>query len=250
VSLRAEHLDRHIELETATNFRDLGGYLGAGGRPVRWRTIFRADGITRLSDADIDVIGALGIQTVIDLRTEYEVSEGRFPVERLAVHFHHFPFLSELPDRQTFEMAPGMLASQYGDMVAGAVRHIIAALEVLAIPATHPAVFHCTAGKDRTGVLSAFVLSLLGVDDESVIAAYALSERAMTRLRASLIERYPDGRELIEQANEMFSARPETISALITTLEAEHGSLEGYLRANGAPADLADRLQSALLEPA
>ena len=92
---------------------------------------------------------------------------------------------------------------------------ILAALDVLASPDALPAVFHCTAGKDRTGVLSAVVLSLLGVDEQTVVADYALSGAAMLRLRAKLIAKYPEGRETLENIDEVFSADPVQMEQLL-----------------------------------
>ncbi len=157
-----EALDRLIALQGAVNFRDLGGYAAADGMRTRWRTLFRADGLGELTETDLSVLRALGIRTVIDLRSESELERSRFDVDAHPVAFHHFPFIDELPDAQEFDRRPGLLGSQYQEMVRDAGGQILAALEVLAAPDALPAVFHCTAGKDRTGVLSAIVLSLLG----------------------------------------------------------------------------------------
>jgi len=102
---------------------------------------------------------------------------------------------------------------------------VLAALEVLASPDALPAVFHCTAGKDRTGVLSAIVLSLLGVDEPTVVADYALSGAAMLRLRAKLIQKYPEGRETIENIDEVFSADPAQMEQLLDHIQEQYGSV-------------------------
>ncbi|HUA95973.1 MAG TPA: tyrosine-protein phosphatase, partial [Acidimicrobiales bacterium] len=159
-------LDRHITLEGAVNFRDLGGYPAAGGRTIRWRTLFRADGLSRLTPTDRSVIRQLGIATVVDLRTSAEVERGRFPVEEIPVGFHHLPLLDEVPDPQRFEIAPGMLGAQYLEIARDAGRQIAQILSIIAERASHPVIVHCTAGKDRTGVLVAVLMALLGVDDE------------------------------------------------------------------------------------
>ena len=189
----AETLDRMIALEGAVNFRDLGGYGAGEGTQTRWRTLFRADGLGELTETDLSVLRQLGIRTVIDLRSGSELERGRFDVEAHPVAFHHFPFIDELPDAQDFDRRPGLLGTQYLEIVRDAGSQILAALEVLAAPDALPAVFHCTAGKDRTGVLSAVVLSLLGVDEPTVVADYALSGAAMLRLRAKLIAEVPRG---------------------------------------------------------
>ena len=214
----AETLDRMIALEGAVNFRDLGGYEAGDGMQTRWRTLFRADGLGELTEADLSVLRQLGIRTVIDLRSGSELERGRFDVEAHPVAFHHFPFIDELPDAQDFDRRPGLLGTQYLEIVRDAGGQILAALEVLASPDALPAVFHCTAGKDRTGVLSAVVLSLLGVDEPTVVADYALSGAAMLRLRAKLIAKYPEGRETLENIDEVFSADPAQMEQLLDHL--------------------------------
>ena len=117
-----QQLDRRIPLEGAVNFRDLGGYPAAGGRRIRWRTLFRADGLSRLTPADRTVIRQLGVATVIDLRTTYELERGRFPVEEIPVGFHHVPLLDTVPSPETFDLTPGMLATQYDEIARDAAR--------------------------------------------------------------------------------------------------------------------------------
>ena len=117
-------------------------------------------------------------------------------------------------------------------------------------PMRCPAVFHCTAGKDRTGVLSAIVLSLLGVDEPTVVADYALSGEAMLRLRAKLILKYPEGRDSIENLDEVFSAEPAQMQQLLDHLRERYGTVDAYVdRLGTAPAVVAG-LRAGLLEPA
>ena len=163
--------------------------------------------------------------------------------------FHHFPFIDELPDAEDFDRRPGLLGSQYQEIVRDAGHQILAALEVLAAPDALPAVFHCTAGKDRTGVLSAIVLSLLGVDEPTVVADYALSGAAMQRLRAKLIAKYPEGRETIENIDEVFSAEPAQMELLLDHVREHYGSVGAYVEGLGAERGLIEGLRAALLEP-
>jgi protein-tyrosine phosphatase len=241
--------ERLIALEGAVNFRDLGGYVTTDGLRTRWRTLFRADGLGDLTAADIEVLRDLGIRTVIDLRSGDELERGRFDVDAHPVVFHHFPFIEKLPDPDEFDRRPGLLGTQYQEMIGDSGGQILAALEALAVPGSLPAVFHCTAGKDRTGVLSAIVLSLLGVDEPTVVADYALSGEAMVRLRAKLIVKYPESRTVIENINEVFSAEPAQMEALLDHLRERHGSIESYVEALGATPELVHALREALLEP-
>jgi protein tyrosine/serine phosphatase len=243
-------MERLIALEGAVNFRDLGGYAAAGRRRTRWRTLFRADGLGELTETDLSVLRGLGIRTVIDLRSGSELERNRFDLDAHPVAFHHFPFIDELPDAQEFDRRPGLLGSQYQEILRDAGSQVLAALEVLAEPDALPAVFHCTAGKDRTGVLSAIVLSLLGVDEPTVVADYALSGAAMQRLRAKLMVKYPEGRETLENIDEVFSAEPAQMELLLDHLRERYGSVGAYVAGLGAGPVLVDSLRAALLEAA
>jgi protein-tyrosine phosphatase len=243
-------VERLIALEGAVNFRDLGGYATEDGLRTRWRVLFRADGLSELTETDLEVMRELGIRTVVDLRSGQEVEQSRFNVEAHPVTFHHYPFIKALPNAEDFSRAPGFLGTQYTEMLDEATPQIIGALSALAAPEARPAVFHCTAGKDRTGLLSALVLSLLGVPEETVIADYALSGAAMTRLRAKLIEKYPDGKSLIADSDVLFSADPSNMVALFAHLRNRYGTVAGYAARVGVPEDVVQRLRQSLLEPA
>jgi protein-tyrosine phosphatase len=183
------------------------------------------------------------------LRSDDELERGRYDVEAHPVTFHHFPIIEKLPDADEFDRRPGLLGSQYQEMLRDAGPAFLGVLEVLAAPDALPAIFHCTAGKDRTGVLSALVLSILGVDEETVVADYALSGAAMTRLRAKIIVKYPESRETIESISEVFSAAPAQMEALLDHLRADYGSVDAYLRRLGAGDELLAALREVLLEP-
>jgi protein-tyrosine phosphatase len=242
-------MERVIALDGAVNFRDLGGYATLDGRRTRWRVLFRADGLGELSVTDFSILRELGIRTVVDLRSGHEVEQGRFDVEAHPVDFHHFPFIDQLPNAEQWDRRPGLLGAQYKEMLDDAAPQIIGALEVLAAPDAHPAVFHCTAGKDRTGLLSALVLSLLGVPEETVVADYALSGEAMERLRAKLILKYPDGKDVIADIDEVFSANPANMVELFAYLHERYGSVAEYAVTVGVPDAVVARLREELLEP-
>ena len=112
--------ERLIRLEGAVNFRDLGGYPVGGGYRTRWRVLFRADGLGDLTPTDFDVLRALDIRTVIDLRSGDELERGRFDVDAHPVTFHHFPIIEKLPDPDEFDRRPGLLGSQYQEMLRDA----------------------------------------------------------------------------------------------------------------------------------
>jgi protein-tyrosine phosphatase len=171
--------DRHVTFEACFNFRDLGGYETVDGRRVRWGSVFRSDSLHRLPAADLEVALALGLHTVIDLRSTAELERGRF-AHTHDLSFHHLPFFEadSLPFKPLESHDPEPpLGSDYIAMATSARGAIAAAFHVLA-ECDYAVVVHCAAGKGRTGILAALVLASLGVPDESIAADYHLSERA------------------------------------------------------------------------
>jgi len=240
--------DRHIELENALNFRDAGGYVTAEGRTVRWRRLFRAGGLSELSDADLVVLRGLGIRTVVDLRSTAEWESGRFPVHAIPVGFHHLPIVEEILDPARYSVPEGMMAARYQDYARLGSAEIARAISLVADPANHPIVGHCLAGKDRTGVVVALVLSLLGVDDDTVAEDYSLSNLAMARLRARY-EGLPD-RPARPQGvtDEVFAAKPSNITTLLAALRELHGSVEDYVLGAGVSPEAVESLRGSLLD--
>jgi protein-tyrosine phosphatase len=245
---------RRLELEGAWNFRDLGGYRGQDGRRVRWRRLFRADGLDRLTPADLQEIETLRLRTVVDLRTADEVARGRIAMSDSDVGWHHLPMLDVLPPRDRYEawVQPVHVAEQYLGMMSSGTATVGSFLQLVCDPNRYPLVFHCFAGKDRTGILTALVLGLLGVADEDITADYALSAAAMHRLLAWLRAQYgPGAAELAaleSSAAAIIAAEPETMAEFLRQFRHHHGSFEAFAAAAGYP-DAARRLADILLEP-
>ena len=233
------------------NFRDLGGYLGFEGRSVKWRHLFRADGLSHLSTGDHDVIRKLGVATIIDLRTNEELERDRFDADATPVAFHHAPLMKSTRRAEDFDDQPFLLGDTYVTMLSDAGHEIRKAVEVVADERNHPVIFHCAAGKDRTGVLAALLLGLLGVADEDIVEDYALTARAMGSLRELLIERRPELRErIVARDAPIMSAAPENMRSLLSIIEERWGSIPAYAQSIGISDATIDSLRAALLEPA
>jgi protein-tyrosine phosphatase len=242
---------RRLELEGAWNFRDLGGYRGGDGRRLRWRRLFRADGLDRLTATDLDRIEELRLRTVVDLRTGDEVAKGRLATAAGEVSWYHLPMLDVLPPKERYDtwINPGRVAEQYLSMLSSAGETIASFMRLACDPESYPLVFHCFAGKDRTGILTALVLGLLGVGDDDIAADYALSEVAMHRLLEWLRVQYGEGAGQLESsAAAIVAAEPETMAEFLRRFRIVHGSFEAYASAMGHP-DAASRLADILLEP-
>jgi protein-tyrosine phosphatase len=243
---------RVIPLVAVHNFRDLGGYPTVDGRQTRWRTLFRADGLYRLTPRDADLVVALGVRTVVDLRTEKEVAHrGMFPVSSHAVTYHHLPIIDatwgETATLETEDVVE-FLVWAYRQMLEVAAPRFADAMRLLAGNGTLPAVFHCAAGKDRTGLLAALVLGALGVDDALIAADYALTERAMRRLVEWARVHQPELAATYERMPARFAAAdPRAMAIILDDVTSRHGSIRNYVREIGVDPDSVEVLERELL---
>jgi len=252
VTIQADPPTRHVRLAALFNVRDLGGYIGTDGRSTRWQTLYRADSINRASGDDLDRLAALGLRTVLDLRTPGELEQrGRFPVESVPVAYHHLPVIQETWGAwiDDLEVDPvSFLVSRYLEMLDEGGPALAAALEVLADPDSYPAVFHCAAGKDRTGVLAAVVLSLLGVADDDIAHDYGLSAPAMVALVDWVRVNVPEALDtMTDQPAAFLAAPPQAMADLLAIVRARHGSMAGYVAGLGVPSAAVAALRANLL---
>lgn len=243
-------MERRIELEGCFNFRDLGGYPTADGRRMRWRRLFRSDALHHLTERDIERLGGeLGIGRVVDLRSTGEIqAEGRGRLASQPIHFHHLPlFDGEIPDEQKRSADELTLADRYL-MMAEFAKGPIAKVIVTLAESEAPAVYHCAAGKDRTGVISAVLLGVLGVPDEVIVADYAATREGLDAVVERLMQ--SDGyREMFAALPpDTLHAEPETMIELLARVRDEHGSMRAYLREAGVADATLDALAERVLE--
>ena len=255
-----EYPGRLVPLEGAFNFRDLGGYPGEGGRPTRWGRLFRSDALHELTDGDVAVLRALGLRTVVDLRTERELHRsGRGPLEPEPVDFHHLAVVREgvrgaaTADAEAVgaPAPPGDdLAERYLWYLDVGRDSLVGALTLLADAERYPLVFHCAAGKDRTGVLAALVLALAGVDRATIVADYVITaERiglVMERWRAD-----PDlARRMATVPPSRFGVEAGTMEGFLDGLDGRFGGARAWALGVGVPPGVIDRVVDQVLEPA
>ena len=240
-----------MNLETIFNFRDVGGLRTGDGRTVKRGRVYRADGLHRASERDVAELAAVGLRTVLDLRTAGEVAE-RGVFDHHGVEHRHLPLIAEIWDPAVLEIeAPAheFLAARYLEMLDEGAERIAEALRLLADADRLPLVFHCAAGKDRTGILAALLLSLLGVPDADVTADYARSGAAMERFNAWVETAHPEWFEQMANQPKAYAMAPaEAMQAVLDDVRLRWGSVEGYAADIGAGADVLEALRGTLLE--
>ena len=252
-SLGGAYLDdprRQIALPGVLNLRDVGGYPVDGGGSVRWRTLFRSDALHRLDASGVATLTGLGIKTVVDLRTQAEADIAPSPVRGRVIHLPLLPDLQALPVPTSPE-PPGSgldLSTIYRYFVDVCGANIAAAVAELTSGDAFPALVHCTAGKDRTGVVIALILAVLGVPDEIIAADYALSARYLNPEQTPVIGQLQASTGLGEElTGALLASPPELILGVLDRVRAAAGSEEGYLRAHGLTAEALTSLRSALI---
>jgi len=227
----AEKYSRHLRFASVSNFRDIGGYRTRNGGTIAWRRVFRSGEFQHLTGNDLQRLKEeIGLASVIDLRSAMEIERhGIGLLSEADIKYHNISFIADGGDRKADERRfkefknmgefylDLMPQKEYG-------QRIIEALEVIAIPENHPLVFNCAVGKDRTGILAAVLLSVLGVEDEDIIEDYSLSGPYMEELLKK-INSDPKASQAAQPLPEYFwKASPESMALFLNTLCEEYGS--------------------------
>ncbi|MGN0570744.1 MAG: tyrosine-protein phosphatase [Candidatus Fimenecus sp.] len=230
---------KRLILPHAFNLRDLGGFVTKDGKTVRWQKLYRADALCALTEAEWQTLAQKGVRTVVDLRSlsETEMMPDRVPN---GVSWVHCPLQAENMDFQNLDegaMASfrRSMAESYTDMVTKTPNLLAKALCTVVSGLQNGAViFHCTAGKDRTGVLAASILHLLGAYDADILADYMVSELYNRGGVQRMAHTLPNFQDLLP----LLSSAPENMEPLLEffhthdfpALLAEHGFGEAQLQ--------------------
>ena len=241
---------REVNFEGIINFRDLGGYRAKNNRTVAWRRLFRSGYLHPMTARDsLRLKEEFKLTSVIDLRRKKDDQQAKEKnlLDNAGIKYFNAPFISFSKEEQQFSF------SRMGEAYLFRISHkeygksIISALEIIADSANHPLLFHCGAGKDRSGLVAAFTLSVLGVAEDDIIADYILSARHMQKL-VVLMSNEPNIPDDIKNLPAWsWEATPEAMASLMSYLKREFGSAQGYLEACGTEPSLFDRLEKALL---
>lgn len=243
---------RHLPLEGTPNFRDLGGYKTTDGRTVRWGMLYRSGVLTYLTPEDYKYLSALGIRVVCDFRTKEETqaaAETWIPgssVEQISLPIGAKPqgpgqepsVRNSFDPNATPEQLRKAMTSTYGTFAFSSAEQYATVFQQLKKDRL-PLLYHCTGGKDRTGVFSAFVLLTLGVPEETVLADYALTNEYLgTNMNSETMKKMmaasgPSNsmKNLTpEQQKVMVAADPEYLRATLRQINEKYGSFDNYRR--------------------
>lgn len=229
---------QRIDLEGALNLRDIGGWPTLDGGTVRRGFAYRCDRLSQLTEADHATLSGLGVVTVIDFRYEREVTEDPSRLWPLVTNHVEIPMAGKLAQEKTFlerafagEMDginDDWVFDSYVDILtdhpldyASAIRHVAE---------SGPSLFHCTAGKDRTGLMTMLLLSVAGVDRELILDDFDLSNRYRTEPRmAALAPMFAENGLDIEAFRPALGAPRPALAKTFAWLDEHHGGPLGYL---------------------
>jgi protein-tyrosine phosphatase len=248
---------------TCPNFRELGGFLTEDGSRVRRGRLFRAGTLAHLAPADHAVISGFGIKTVCDLRHASEAAQAPTDWPGVSIlAWDYAPIIAQtmapLATESTPEMAEACMMAFYAGLPAALQEPILGLLKAIAHGGT-PLLFHCSAGKDRTGVVAGLLLDVLGVARDDVMADYARSAELMDY--EAMLRKDPDrglglardGFSISRLARpvraRLLASDPRYLSAMFEKIEGVSGSVEAYLVDElGVPAEHIARVRAELLD--
>lgn len=236
---------RVLPLEGGRNFRDLGGYKTEDGRSVKWGLVYRSGVLAGLTDTDYVFLKDLGIATIVDFRAnqerEDEATDWKAGDVEIVTWDYDQPMSAEMG---ALFRKPGvtpaditaMMTQFYTQMIYDHAEKYAELFDRL-ITTDEPLAFHCSAGKDRTGLGAALVLSALGVPRDTVVEDYALSEKVVDFMAAFAPEDIdPDSPYAFfaqlppELVRPLMRTDPAYIEAALATIEADFGSVDNYIR--------------------
>jgi len=241
-------MERMIKMEGCLNFRDLGGYPTADGRQLAWRQLFRSDALHELSVADVRRIrDELRIGDVIDLRSTAEIAaDGKTALLAAGMRIHRLPLFDGDLGASKNVGSMTNLADRYL-AIARFAKEAIARVITTVGETTDPTVYHCAAGKDRTGVISAVLLGALGVKDEVIAADYAATRQNLDAIIERLMNMDAYQSMLRALPPDTLHAEPETMLSFLHRMRECFGSMQEYLCAAGVSEDVLLKLEARML---
>lgn len=224
--------DKHLPMAGGYNYRDLGGYRTADGRYVKWGKIFRSDDLHSLTEADLDYLSSIPLVFIVDFRSEDEMAAAPDKNPK------------SVKENYKYSISPGNLmnaiqadiqniTAMKADTLMMGMNELLVSdsacisqyrkfFALLQDDDKVPLLFHCSAGKDRTGMGAALILYSLGVDEETIMKDYLLSNKYLANKYAKYKEQFP-------ALSSLFEVKPTFLKAGIDRIKKDHGSVENYL---------------------
>jgi len=242
---------RRLPISGTYNVRDIGGYKTKDGRTIAWRRVLRGDAIHKVDDAGREIFQSFNLSTSLDLREEDERTEApdnlNASVKLVSVPVFTYSTTEVKPvsDRK----ALSSLDEVYKYVIAERGVALVAALRELAQPDALPVIVHCTAGKDRTGIVIALLLASLGVPDDVIAADFAATSLFLTQeFFEGITERAVNNGQDRQQYTAMLKCEPSLILNVLKQIRDSHEDVSSYLIHHGMPAEELDRLRLLILE--
>ena len=246
-----------IALEGAVNARDVGGLATVDGHRTRPGVLLRTDNLQDLTAGDVTALLALGVRSVLDLRTIFELEiEGPGPLRSVPeVLHHHLDLIPHGFDGRTAlqlavpdENAPEHAMDHfYFDYVQHAPTAVADALRLIADPRSGAVVVHCAAGKDRTGVIVALALSLVGVRRDAVVADYALTDERIEAIRDRLAGATSYADDMRTRTLDSMRPHAGNMERFLDRIDAAYGGVHGLAMSLGVDEETVARLSRRLL---
>ncbi|MGJ1261078.1 tyrosine-protein phosphatase [Sphingobacterium spiritivorum] len=227
----ADSTKRLVKLEGTVNFRDIGGYPTDDGKIVKWGKIYRSEALDKLTDADRDSLGHRKIDHVVDFRGNGEAAKAP---DKLPENTNYLllPAGSASTDlKKIFEqMTDGEKAMEtfYSNTGAMVPRYRPFFQEVLALPDSSALVFHCTAGKDRTGIAAALLLFALGVSEDVILSVFLATNTYRKEENSKGIQHLIQMGVSQTVASDIMAVKTGYLRAALDAINKEYGSVQGF----------------------
>lgn len=222
---------RVLPLEGGFNFRDMGGYKTASGQSVKWGKVFRSDEMHNLTPSDLDYLNNIPLLTIVDFRSEKEIED---TPDKIPASVKNRYELTISPGNHSNIKSISDLTGEYGEEFMKEINRSFVTdtliinryktfFALLQDENQIPLLFHCTAGKDRTGMGAALFLASLGVDENTIFEDYLLSNKYLEEKYKAITDSIPSMKPLLE-------VRPEYLHAGFEQIKKDYGNVENYLQ--------------------
>jgi protein-tyrosine phosphatase len=235
---------RRLTFSGTYNFRDLGGYAAADGRHVKWGVLYRSDKLQKLTNHDLQVLAGLNLYCVIDLRADFEREKepDRLP-DNTEIQLMPLPIV-DTNSTLTKEATQKIVARKFkgidsNELLIDAYKQFVTTFtpqyrtffRIVLAAEGKPILFHCKAGKDRTGFAAALLLRILGVSQQVVLQDYLLTQRYMQRALTWLFVfvRFTRGKKAMQLVQQLTGVKEEFLKAAFDTIDVQYGSFDAYI---------------------